>query len=77
MSDDISYYKLFIHVCIEKYTIRFTHKYNANIRTLMGFWLPQIRIQFFAFVSALEVEHNITDLLSMSLKCKFSHLQLH
>ena len=46
MSENISYYGLL-------QPIRYKHKYNANIRIRIGFWVANIRIQFFVFVSAL------------------------
>ena len=47
MSENILYYRLL-------QPIRYKHKYNANIRIRIGFWVANIRIQFFVFVSALE-----------------------
>ena len=47
MSENISYYGLL-------QPIRYKHKYNANIRIRIGFWVANIRIQFFVFVSALK-----------------------
>ena len=49
MSENISYYGLL-------QLIRYKHKYNANIRIRIGFWVANIRIQFFVFVSALSFE---------------------
>ena len=51
MSENISYYGLL-------QPIRYKHKYNANIRIRIGFWVANIRIQFFVFVSALKMGHN-------------------
>ena len=48
MSDNISHYELL-------QPIRYKHKYNANIRIRIGFWVANIRIKFFVFVSALKV----------------------
>ena len=48
ISDNISYYELL-------QPIIYRHKYNANIRILIGFWVANIRIQFFVFISALEI----------------------
>ena len=44
MSDNISYYELLQPI---------RYKYNANIRIRIGFWVVNIQIQFFIFVSAL------------------------
>ena len=46
MSENISYYGLL-------QPIRYKHKYNVNIRIRIGFWVANIQIQFFVFVSAL------------------------
>ena len=47
MSDDISYYELLQPII---------YKYNANIRIRIGFWVANIQIQYFVFVSALEIK---------------------
>ena len=47
-SDNILYYEL-----LQPITIRYKHKYNANIRIQIGFWVANIQFKFFVFVSAL------------------------
>ena len=48
MSDNISYCELLQR-------IRYKHKDNANIWIRIGFWVANIRIKFFVFVSALVI----------------------
>ena len=60
MSENISYYGLL-------QPIRYKHKYNANIRIRIGFWVANIRIQFFVFVSALVFSYCWKYILQYSL----------
>ena len=43
-SDDMSYYEPFMNT--EIHSIRSSHIYNVHILFQMGFWVPQIAIQF-------------------------------
>ena len=63
MSENISYYGLL-------QPIRYKPKYNANIRIRIGFWVANIRIQFFVFVSALHLYRRYI-LLATKSKAKF------
>ena len=60
MSDNISYSELL-------QPIRYEHKYNVNIRIRIGFWVANIRIQFFVFVSALAKSGRYVRLVCVSV----------
>ena len=70
MSENISYYGLL-------QPIRYKHKYNANIRIRIGFWVANIRIQFFVFVSALFcIQLPLPNIFPAIMTCLFPSLDI-
>ena len=63
MSENISYYGLLQPI---------RYKYNANIRIRIGFWVANIRIQFFVFVSALIYNQVIYTYITI-----YNHIYIH